>query len=61
MHVRVPVGAEAEVYIPAAAKAQVREGHVAALKAAGVRYIGRIGEAEVFVIGSGVYEFRVMN
>ena len=59
LEVEVPVGAEAEVHIPAAGKGEILESGVAAAKASGVKYLGRHDQAEVFDVGSGVYRFSV--
>ena len=51
----VPVGAEAEVHVPAAG--DVFESGVPAAQAPGVKYLGKDGQAEVYSVGSGVYRF----
>ena len=58
LEVEVPVGAEAEVHVPAASSGEVYEGSVPASNALGVKYLGRQGQAEVYGISSGVYRFR---
>jgi alpha-L-rhamnosidase len=57
--VEVPVGTEAEVHVPAPRAAAVSEGGRPARKAPGVKYNGRENQREVFIVGSGVYRFRV--
>jgi alpha-L-rhamnosidase len=57
LEVQVPVGAEAEVHVPAAGAGDVFESGVPAAKALGVKYLGRHAQAEVYCVGSGVYSF----
>lgn len=57
LEVEVPVGAEAEVHVPATDAGDVFESGVAAGKAPGVEYLGRHGQAEVYGVGNGVYRF----
>jgi alpha-L-rhamnosidase len=55
--VEIPVGADAEVRVPALSPDDVYESGVPAAKAAGVKYLGTDARAEVFSVGSGVYRF----
>ena len=57
LEVEVPVGAEAEVHVPAARAGDVVESGVPASKAQGVKYMGKRAGAEVYSVGSGVYRF----
>jgi alpha-L-rhamnosidase len=57
LDVEVPVGAEAEVHVPAAGAGEVFESGVPASKAPGVKYVGKRAGAEVYGVGSGVYRF----
>jgi alpha-L-rhamnosidase len=57
LEVEVPVGAEAEVHVPAAGAGDVFESGVPAAKALGVKYLGKQAQAEVYCVGSGVYRF----
>jgi len=61
LEVEVPVGAEAEVYVPSAATGTVMEGGVPAQGSPGVRSLGRRGGAAVFGVGSGVYRFTIAD
>jgi alpha-L-rhamnosidase len=58
LEVEVPVGAEAEVHVPAAGAGDVFESGVPAAKALGVKYLGKHAQAEVYCVGSGVYRFN---
>ena len=57
LEVVVPVGAEAEVHVPAAGAGDVFESGVPAAKALGVKYLGKHAQAEVYSVGNGVYRF----
>ncbi len=57
LELKVPVGAEAEVHIPAAGADKVFESGVPAANALGVSYAGKRAQAEVYIVGSGVYRF----
>ena len=57
LEVEVPVGAEAEVHVPAAGAGGVTESGVQAATAPGVKYLGKHAQAEVYSVGSGVYRF----
>jgi len=57
LEVEVPVGAEAEVHVPAAGPGDVYESGVPAAKAQGVKYLGREAQAEDYSVGNGVYRF----
>ncbi len=57
LEVEVPVGAEAEVHVPATDSGDVFESGVPAAKALGVKYLGKDAQAEVYCVGSGVYRF----
>ncbi|HUI10828.1 MAG TPA: family 78 glycoside hydrolase catalytic domain [Bacteroidota bacterium] len=57
LDVEVPVGAEAEVHVPAADARRVFESGVPAAKAPMVNYLGAKDQAQVFLVGSGVYRF----
>jgi alpha-L-rhamnosidase len=57
LDVTVPVGARAEVHVPAENAAQVRERGVPATRAEGVRFVGMADGAAVFAVASGSYEF----
>jgi alpha-L-rhamnosidase len=57
LEVEVPVGAEAEVHVPAAGAGDVFESGVPAAKALGVKCLGRHAQAEAYRVGSGVYRF----
>jgi alpha-L-rhamnosidase len=57
LEVEVPVGAEADVHVPAAGTGGVFESGVPAAEALGVKYLGRHAQAEVYRVGSGVYRF----
>ncbi len=57
LDLEVPVGAEAEVHVPAAGPGDVFESGVPAANALGVRYLGTLAQAEVYSVGSGVYRF----
>jgi hypothetical protein len=59
--VEVPVGAEAEVHIPAAGAGDVFESGVPAAKALGVKFVGNDAQAEVYCVGSGVYRFNTRH
>ncbi|HEU5015093.1 MAG TPA: glycoside hydrolase family 78 protein [Roseiflexaceae bacterium] len=55
--ITVPANASATVYVPAADGADVREGDETADKASGVRFLRREGNAAVYEVGSGTYQF----
>jgi alpha-L-rhamnosidase len=57
LEVEVPVGAEAEVYVPATGADHVFESGVPAAKSPGVKYLGTHDHAEVYSVGNGVYRF----
>jgi alpha-L-rhamnosidase len=57
LEVEVPVGAEAEVYVPARNVSDVFESGIPAANAVGVKYLGRHADAEVYCVGSGTYHF----
>jgi alpha-L-rhamnosidase len=57
LEVEVPVGAEAEVHLPAAGASDVFESGVPAAQALGVKYLGKHAHAEVYCVGNGVYRF----
>jgi len=57
LEVEVPVGAEAEVHVPAASAGNVLETGVPAAKAPGVKYLGRHDQDEVYCVGNGAYRF----
>jgi alpha-L-rhamnosidase len=57
LEVEVPVGSEAEIYLPAARPENVFESGIPAVKAEGVKYAGRRDRHEVYLVGSGVYRF----
>jgi alpha-L-rhamnosidase len=57
LEVEVPVGAEAEVHVPATGAGDVTESGIPAAKAPGVKYLGKHGQAEVYCVGNGVYRF----
>jgi alpha-L-rhamnosidase len=57
LEVEVPVGAEAEVHVPAAGACDVFESGVPAAQASGVKYLGKQAHAEVYCVGNGVYRF----
>lgn len=56
--ITVPVNAEAQVVIPAAEGATVREGSQPADRAAGVRLLHRDDRSATFLVASGEYEFH---
>ncbi len=58
MDVQVPVGAEADVYVPAKSMQVVTEGGSQAAQAEGVEYIKTEGGAAVFHVGPGAYRFE---
>jgi hypothetical protein len=57
LEVTVPIGARAEVHVPAEDAAQVRERGIPATRAEGVRFVRMADGAAVFVVASGSYEF----
>jgi alpha-L-rhamnosidase len=57
MDVRIPVGAAAEVWVPAKDPTEVREGEGPAAKAPGVRFLRVQEGCAVFEAGAGVYRF----
>ena len=56
--VKVPSNTTAEVYVPAKAAASVTEGGIPVHKARGVTFVRMAGDAAVFEVGSGSYEFQ---
>jgi beta-glucosidase-like glycosyl hydrolase len=58
MDVEVPVGAEADVYVPAKNAQAVAESGKPVIQAEGVEFIRTEGGAAVFHTGSGVYSFE---
>jgi len=58
LDVNVPVGTEADVYVPISGPTRVFESGIPAANAAGVRYLRSEDQAEVYEVGSGVYHFR---
>jgi alpha-L-rhamnosidase len=61
LEVEVPVGAEAEVYVPAAGTDDVFESGVPAAKALGVKYLGKHARDRVYSVGNGVYRFSTFQ
>ncbi|MDR2848817.1 MAG: alpha-rhamnosidase, partial [Bacteroidales bacterium] len=59
--ITVPGNAVATVYVPAAAKEQVKEGKQPAATADGVKFVKMDGQYAVFEVGSGNYSFLVEN
>jgi alpha-L-rhamnosidase len=58
LSLRIPVGATAEVTIPARNAEAVKEGGEATSAAAGVKFLRMDRNAAVFAVGSGSYQFR---
>jgi alpha-L-rhamnosidase len=59
IEVQVPVGATAEVHLPARDAATVLEGDKPAGKAPGVQFLRAAGNGVVYRVGSGTYNFQV--
>ncbi|MFH1707278.1 MAG: alpha-L-rhamnosidase C-terminal domain-containing protein [Planctomycetota bacterium] len=57
MEVTIPANTTATVFVPAAAGAAVTESGRPAARAAGVKAVGRDGDAAVYRVGSGIYRF----
>ena len=57
LHLVVPFGAEATVFIPAKDAASVTEGGQPAGQAEGVRFLRMDHGAAVFAVGGGSYDF----
>ena len=57
LHVAIPVGATATVFVPARNAASVDEGGLPASEAGGVRFLRMERGAAVFAVGSGSYDF----
>lgn len=57
LNISIPVGATAEVSIPARGAESVKEGGHAASSAAAVKFLRMDGNAAVFSVGSGSYKF----
>jgi alpha-L-rhamnosidase len=57
LSVEIPANARAEVHVPARDVAHVTEGRKAAASARGVKFLRMEGNAVVFAVGSGHYEF----
>jgi alpha-L-rhamnosidase len=55
--VTVPVNTTAEVHIPAASAAEVKEGRLPAADVPGIEYLRMENDAAVFGVGSGIYVF----
>jgi alpha-L-rhamnosidase len=55
----VPTNTTATLYLPASDPSAVTEGGIPAPKAGGVRCLSREGDRQVYLVGSGHYEFRV--
>ena len=55
--ITVPANTSATVYVPAADGADVREGDGTAEQASGVRFLRREGNAAVYEVGAGTYQF----
>ncbi len=60
MHVTVPVGTEATIYVPVRAGAYIFEGSALAEKAAGVMLLNRDEDVAVYRVQSGEYHFSVI-
>ena len=58
LQVHVPVGAEATVHVPALAAQWVSEGGRAVHQSGHVQHVGRCGQAEMYLIASGDYNFH---
>lgn len=58
LNVTVPANTKAEVYVPSKSENVVTEGGMSAVKARGVNFLRMDGDAAVFEVGSGSYEFR---
>jgi len=57
LHIRVPVGAVATVFVPARAGAEITEGGQPIARAAGVRLSGRENGSVVLNVAAGEYHF----
>ena len=58
LKVTVPANATATVFMPAREAGLVRENGAAATQAAGVKFLRREGDREVFAVESGSYAFE---
>ena len=58
LHIEIPVGATAEVFVPSHHLRNVTEGGTSAGQAAGVTFLELRDGHAVFEVGSGTYEFR---
>lgn len=59
VHVSLPVGSRATVWVPAEEVARVQESGVPATQAAGVQFVGMESGSAVFAVESGTYQFVV--
>lgn len=57
MEINIPVNTGATVYVPAGDVESIREGHVRAAKAKGVKFLRMEDGKAVFAVGSGEYRF----
>ena len=57
LHIKIPVGATATVFVPAKEAAAVTEGGKPAGQAEGVKFLRMDGQSAVFAVGSGSYDF----
>jgi alpha-L-rhamnosidase len=58
LRVRVPVGAQATVFLPASGGAPVMEGRRPVDRAAGVKFLRREEGCAVLAVAAGEYEFK---
>jgi alpha-L-rhamnosidase len=61
MEIRVPVGSEATVYIPATDVKQVYESGLEVIDGADIKFIEKQDNFILYKVGSGVYDFEVVR